>query len=100
MTQAMQHSTRLDVDERHHVTVDWAVTGYLVRECRWQVAARAQLWHTVPLTSGFNLATQPRTRPVELQAEGATLEQTLAQLMLDAYELCLQALATDPEGPE
>lgn len=88
----MQHSTRIDIDPAHHITVDWTVTGYNVEREQWQVNARCRLWRSTPLRSGVKLAVKPLTPEVDIDASGRSLEHVLAQLMREAHARCLVAL--------
>jgi hypothetical protein len=88
----MQHTTRVDIDAQHHVTVDWAVSYFSVARNHWHVHARCVMWRSVVLQSGVNVAVKRLTPEVDIDVEGPSLEQTLAHLMHEAHARCLAAL--------
>lgn len=85
------NTTRVEVDEHQHITVDWSIAGYRLSDMRWRLIGTARLWHTVALRSGINLATRAASFPLELEVLAPSIEAAAAQLMCDAYEQCMAA---------
>lgn len=94
MSFATQHTTRVDIDAEHHVSVDWAICGYNVAREQWEVSARCRMWRSTELSSGVQLAVRPLTPMVDIDVSGPNLEQVLSHLMREAHDRCLAALGT------